>query len=80
VVDETTFAPAANGVTWQSYAEVIAQSSSVAYDPARIAEIAAGKGISAADWTAATEEFGARAQANPAVGREMGRIVREGRA
>jgi hypothetical protein len=77
-VDESTFAPAANGVTWQSYGEVIAQSASVNYDPARLAAIAEASGISGDAWTAAGEEFGARAQANPAFAREMGRIVREG--
>ncbi|WP_263119456.1 hypothetical protein [Cellulomonas sp. RIT-PI-Y] len=78
--DEAAFAPAANGVTWQQYATVIAQSQAVGYDPAALAGLAAGLGISGADWTAATEEFAARAQTNPAVGREMGRIAREGRA
>ncbi len=78
--DEAAFAPASNGVTWQQYAGVIAQSQAVGYDQAALAGVAAGLGIDAASWTAAAEEFGARAQTNPAVGREMGRIVREGRA
>ena len=78
--DEAAFAPAANGVTWQQYAEVIAQSQALGYDQSAIAAAAGARGIDAAAWTAAAEEFGARAQTNPAVGREMGRIVREGRA
>ena len=71
------------GVAGMSAAEqqaLIAQSQAVGYDPAALAGLAAGLGISGADWTAATEEFAARAQTNPAVGREMGQIAREGRA
>jgi hypothetical protein len=78
--DDAAFAPAANGVTWQQYATVIAQSQAVNYDQAALAGLAAGQGIDAAAWTAAAEEFAARAQTNPTVGREMGRIAREGRA
>lgn len=78
--DEAAFAPAANGVTWQQYATVIAQSQAVGYDQGALAGVAAGLGVDGPAWTAAAEEFAARAQTNPAVGREMGRIVREGRA
>lgn len=56
------------GVTLETYAQVSKGIAAYGYDTTKLVDVAAGLGVSAADWAAAQEGWGARIQADRAVG------------
>lgn len=56
------------GVTLEQYAQVSKGIAAFGYDTTKLVDVAAGIGISASDWAAAQEGWGARIQADRAVG------------
>lgn len=56
------------GVTLEQYAQVSKGIAAFGYDTTKLVDVAAGLGISAGDWAAAQEGWGARIQADRAVG------------
>lgn len=56
------------GVTLEQYAQVSKGIAAFGYDTTKLVDVAAGLGIAPADWAAAQEGWGARIQADRAVG------------
>ena len=56
------------GVSLEQYAQVSKGIAAFGYDTTKLVDVAAGLGIAAADWAAAQEGWGARIQADRAVG------------
>lgn len=56
------------GVTLEQYAQVSKGIAAFGYDTTKLVDVAAGLGIAAGDWAAAQEGWGARIQADRAVG------------
>lgn len=56
------------GVSLETYAEVSKGIAAFGYDTTKLVDVAAGLGVSAADWAVAQEGWGARIQADRAVG------------
>ncbi|GAA1739365.1 hypothetical protein [Microcella frigidaquae] len=56
------------GVSLEQYAQVSKGIAAFGYDTTKLVDVAAGLGISAADWAVAQEGWGARIQADRAVG------------
>ncbi|MCU1357979.1 MAG: hypothetical protein JWM89_3397 [Acidimicrobiales bacterium] len=64
------FAPI-NGVTIELFAEISKSFAEVGYDQTKGPELAARKGVAAADWEAAVNGWNARMQSDPAVGQRF---------
>jgi hypothetical protein len=56
------------GVSLETYAAVSKGIAAYGYDTTKLVDVAAGLGVSAADWAVAQEGWGARIQADRAVG------------
>jgi hypothetical protein len=56
------------GVSLETYAKVSKGIAAFGYDTTKLVDVAAGLGVSAADWAVAQEGWGARIQADRAVG------------
>lgn len=56
-----------NGVSLELYAEISKSLATVGYDQTKLPELAAARGVAAADWDAAMNAWNARMQAFPAV-------------
>lgn len=56
------------GVTLETYARVSKGIAAFGYDTTKLVDVAAGLGVSASDWALAQEGWGARIQADRAVG------------
>lgn len=56
------------GVSLETYAKVSKGIAAFGYDTTKLVDVAAGLGVSAADWALAQEGWGARIQADRAVG------------
>lgn len=67
---EGDLAPIA-GVSIELYAEISKSLAEVNYDQSRAPEMAARKGVAAADWEAAMTGWNARITANPAVAKQF---------
>jgi hypothetical protein len=60
-----------NGVSLELYAEISRSFAEVGYDQSKGPELAARKGVAAADWEAAMAGWNARMQSNPAVAKQF---------
>ena len=68
LLQEGQFLSPIAGVTLEAYAQVSKGIAAFGYDTTKLVDIAAGLGISASDWALAQEGWGARIQADRAVG------------
>ena len=69
-VEGGVFAPI-NGVTIELFAEISKSFAEVGYDQTKGPELAARKGVAAADWETAVNGWNARMQSDPAVGQRF---------
>jgi hypothetical protein len=70
LASEADLSPIA-GVSLELYAEISQSLAEVGYDQSRAPEMAARKGVVAADWDAAVAGWNARMQTNPTVGQRF---------
>jgi hypothetical protein len=62
------------GVSLELYAEISKGLAALNYDQSKAADVAASKGVTASEWTAAVDGWNARLRSNPSVGQRFNRL------